>query len=202
MTKPIFRQNSITCTYVKIFSTSYTCQMWRNIRFLHIGHVEKFQITQHVETFLDFSTSVMWRSLKLLHMWRNFWFVHICHVYKSEIFSTWQIFLHISNLWYLWQISGMCPNRLLNFSRGASLASYLPRPCTAYSSVAHRPCLAGTNHSVDLPIFFSSHVLSWFFLPRTPPSSIGHLVSRFKRSHCIKCCDSLCFLGSSIFCYS
>ena len=31
----------------------------------------------------NFSTSFMWRSLKLLHIWRNF--------------STWQIFLHISN---------------------------------------------------------------------------------------------------------
>ena len=28
----------------------------------------------------DFSTSVMWRHLKLLHMWRNFRFLHICHV--------------------------------------------------------------------------------------------------------------------------
>ena len=78
----------------------------------------------------DFSTSIMWRNLKLLNMWRNVRFLHICHVEKYETtphvkkfqisphlsciqiwsFSTWQIFLHISHLWYLWQISGMEKN--------------------------------------------------------------------------------------------
>ena len=33
--------------------------------------------------FLHIST--MWRNLKLLHMWRNFRFLHICHAYKFEI---------------------------------------------------------------------------------------------------------------------
>ena len=33
----------------------------------------------------DFSTSVMWRNVKLIHMWRNFRFLHICHVQKFEI---------------------------------------------------------------------------------------------------------------------
>ena len=28
---------------------------------------------------LDFSTSVMWRDVKLLHMWRNIRILHICH---------------------------------------------------------------------------------------------------------------------------
>ena len=45
------------------FFTSYTCQMWRNFRFLHICHVE---------------------NLKSLHKWRNFRFLHICDAYKSE----------------------------------------------------------------------------------------------------------------------
>ena len=62
--------------------------MWRNFRFLHICHVEKFEITQHVEKcqisphlscgkignysecgeISDFSTSVMHINLKFLHM--------------------------------------------------------------------------------------------------------------------------------------
>ena len=33
----------------------------------------------------NFSTSVMWRNLKLLNMGRNFRFLHICHAYKFEI---------------------------------------------------------------------------------------------------------------------
>ena len=75
----------------------------------------------------DISTSIMWRNLKLLNMWRNVRFLHICNVEKYETtphvkkfqisphlsciiiwtFSTWQIFLHISQLWYLQQIWGM-----------------------------------------------------------------------------------------------
>ena len=47
------------------FSTSHTCHMWR---------------------ISDFSTSVMWRHLKFLHMWRNFQFPHNCHTWKAEIF--------------------------------------------------------------------------------------------------------------------
>ena len=39
------------CTHLKTFSTSYTCQLWRNFKFLHICHVEKFEITPHVEKF-------------------------------------------------------------------------------------------------------------------------------------------------------
>ena len=78
-----------------------------------------------------FSTSVMWRNLKCLHMSdvENLRFIFICHREKSEMsphdrcgefkiylhlscieiwnFSTWHIFLHISHMWYMWQISGM-----------------------------------------------------------------------------------------------
>ena len=39
------------CTHLKTFSTSYTCQLWRNFKFLHICHVEKFEITPHVDKF-------------------------------------------------------------------------------------------------------------------------------------------------------
>ena len=34
---------------------------------------------------LDFSTSVMWRNLKLIHMWTNFSFLHMFHVQNFEI---------------------------------------------------------------------------------------------------------------------
>ena len=61
------------CTYIKTFSISYTCQMWRNFRFLHICHVEKFEITPHVEKFQIFP------HLSCTKMWN---------------FSTWQFFLH------------------------------------------------------------------------------------------------------------
>ena len=47
------------------FSTSHTCHMWR---------------------ISDFSTSVMWRHLKFLHMWKNFQFPHNCHTWRAEIF--------------------------------------------------------------------------------------------------------------------
>ena len=60
--------------------------MWRNFRFLHICHVEKFEITPNVEKFQ------ISPHLSCIKIWN---------------FSTWQIFLHMSHLWYLWQISGM-----------------------------------------------------------------------------------------------
>ena len=46
------------------FSTSHTCHMWR---------------------ISDFSTSVMWRHLKFLHMWRNFQFPYNFDTWKAEI---------------------------------------------------------------------------------------------------------------------
>ena len=73
------------------FSTSHTCQMWR---------------------IWNFSTSVLWRHLKFLHMCKNFRSLYICYGEKLEIsprvekcsispqlsymeswkFSTWQFF--------------------------------------------------------------------------------------------------------------
>jgi len=61
---------------------------------------------------------------KFLHTRSNFRVVHVENIYISPHFScgeiwnisTWQIFLHIFTLWYLWQISGMYfPN--IMFSR-------------------------------------------------------------------------------------
>ena len=64
----------------------------------------------------------MWRNNKFLHNCQDFTILHICYVKKSEIplhfsdfspfamyrnFSTWQIFLHMSHIWTMWQISGM-----------------------------------------------------------------------------------------------
>ena len=42
----------------------------------------------------DFSTSVMWWNVKLIHMWRNFRFLLICHVQKFEISPHDRFFLH------------------------------------------------------------------------------------------------------------
>ena len=43
---------------------------------------------------LDFSTSVMWRNLKLIHVWTNFSFLHMFHVQNFEIFPHDRFFLH------------------------------------------------------------------------------------------------------------
>ena len=43
---------------------------------------------------LDFSTSVMWRNLKLIHMWTNFSFLHMFHVQNFEISPHDRFFLH------------------------------------------------------------------------------------------------------------
>ena len=55
----------------------------------------------------DFSTSVMWRNVKLIHMWRNFRFLHICHVQKFEISPHDRFFLHGHRPPCPRQISGM-----------------------------------------------------------------------------------------------
>ena len=55
----------------------------------------------------DFSTSVMWRNVKLIHMWRNFRFLHICHVHKFEISPHDRFFLHGHRPQCPRQISGM-----------------------------------------------------------------------------------------------
>ena len=57
-------ENCINFAYMATFSTSHTCHTWR---------------------ISDFSTSVMWRQLKFLHMMRNFQFPHNCHTWKAEI---------------------------------------------------------------------------------------------------------------------
>ena len=52
-------------------------------------YVDVFYITHmaywHMRRISDFSTSVMWRPLKFLHMWRNLQFPHNCHTRKAEI---------------------------------------------------------------------------------------------------------------------
>ena len=57
--------------------------MWRNLKFFHICHVEKFQIAPHDRCgeILNLSTSVMWEILKLLQMWRNFKFLQNTDVF-------------------------------------------------------------------------------------------------------------------------
>ena len=55
---------AINFAYMATFSTSHTCHMWR---------------------ISDFSTSVMWRHLKFLHMWRHFQFPNNCHIRKAEV---------------------------------------------------------------------------------------------------------------------
>ena len=69
---------------MEAFSTSHTCQMWRNFRFLHIFHTAKFEITQYMEKFQISPHS------SRIEIWN---------------FSTWQIFLHTSHYWYWWWLS-------------------------------------------------------------------------------------------------
>ena len=74
-----FQENIINFACMATFFTSHTYQMFR---------------------ISDFSTSVMGRHLKF--------FISLQSSYtESWKFSTWQFFLHIYNLWYLWQISGL-----------------------------------------------------------------------------------------------
>ena len=56
-------------------------KMWQN----SINAPQKHHTNLSCGEISDFSTSAMWRNLKLLHMWRNFRFLHICHAYKFEI---------------------------------------------------------------------------------------------------------------------
>ena len=54
----------------------------------------------------DFSTSVMWRNVKLIHMWRNFRFLLICHVqnlkflHMTDFFSTDTVLVSVTNMRY------------------------------------------------------------------------------------------------------
>ena len=57
-------KNCINFASMATFSTSDTCHMWR---------------------ISDFSTSVMWRHRKFLHMWRNFQFPYNYNTWKAEI---------------------------------------------------------------------------------------------------------------------
>ena len=59
--------------------------MWR-----HSPH----QTHERCEEISDFSTSVMRRNLKSLHMWRKFRILPICHAQKSEISPHDKFFLH------------------------------------------------------------------------------------------------------------
>ena len=59
-TKNILQQNSVNCDknycttkqnniYVETFSTSHTCNRWRNFRFVHICDVDKLEISPYVD---------------------------------------------------------------------------------------------------------------------------------------------------------
>ena len=67
------------------FSTSHTCQMWRDLRFPHIGHVEKFWKFFTFGENSDFYTSAM----------QEIWNI-----------STWKIFstYHMGYMWQIWGI--------------------------------------------------------------------------------------------------
>ena len=73
----LFFTKQHTCVHVKIFSTWYRCEetsvstyvmwrksklpnMWGNVRFLHICHVEKSEITSHVEK-VQISPHLSWK---------------------------------------------------------------------------------------------------------------------------------------------
>ena len=47
----------------------------------------------------DFSTSVMWYNVKLIHLWKNFRFLNIYHVQKFEISPHDRFFLHGPGPW-------------------------------------------------------------------------------------------------------
>ena len=65
----------------------------------------------------DFSTSVMWRHLKFLHMWRNFQFPHNCHTWKAEIFPH-DNFFSTNNISDISDKYEVCNARLENINLG------------------------------------------------------------------------------------
>ena len=105
------------------FSTSHTCHMWR---------------------ISDFSTSVMWRHLKFLHMWRNFQFSHNCHTWKAEMslhdnfFST-NIIRDICDKYQVW----------FNQTWKKSPWERLEDPPVAFSSYFNLDCWYKQRHHND-----------------------------------------------------
>ena len=69
------QQNTIDCAHNE-----------GDFRFLHICHVMKCEINPHVEIFFDFSTSIMYRNLKFLHM--------------TNFFSTDTVLVSVTNIRY------------------------------------------------------------------------------------------------------
>ena len=113
------------------FSSSHTCHMW---------------IISY------FSTSVMWRHLKFLHMWRNFEFPHNCHTWKAKIsphdnFSS-QIILVIlvTNMRSAWnQVSiSTKTDQLLNREWSLFGTKYLPNLAQGHIFCDHNCLMALT----------------------------------------------------------
>ena len=117
-----FSPQALFCA--QIFSTQYRVN--RNKPILRQNSVNrKIPKRVHImKEISDFSTPVMWRNLKslhmwinlrflhiyhvkLIHMWRNLRFLHICHVLKFEMSPHDIFFLHGHRPWCPWQISGM-----------------------------------------------------------------------------------------------
>ena len=79
----------------------------------------------------DFSTSVIWRNVKLIHTWRNFRFLHI--LYRNlKFFHVKDFFLHGHRPPCSRQISGMSLHRLNRLHSLHSLQS-LYSLCSLYS---------------------------------------------------------------------
>ena len=75
-----------------------------NFRFFHICHGKASEISPHVEKILISLQSSYTESWK---------------------FSTWQFFLHIYNLWYLWQIWGLNPSKSGKGFKQKAIPSFL-----------------------------------------------------------------------------
>ena len=106
--------------------------MWRNFRFLHIFHVEKCEITSHVEKF-QISPHL---SCEINPHVMKFQISPHLSCIKIWNFSTWQIFLHGHCPWCPWQIWGMQASLGLKALRSIdSIALALKVPCISRSFI-------------------------------------------------------------------
>ena len=129
----------------------------------------------------DFSTSVMWWNVKLIHMLRNFRFLLICHVQKFEISPRTPSVCP-------WQISGMSA-ACVHWKSGPSTETESPEFCHPHPLTYNwRADHLGKDTKMSLKVSILSlrlgdktHWPSWQHDTRTPRGYRGRQRRRRRR---------------------
>ena len=129
--------------YVEAFSTSHTCQIWRNFTFLHIFDMDKFLNYSTSGEISDFFIFITHKNLKILHK----------HVggsgdkYEAASPSLLHHFLFVTTFFKKLKSNNKQQQSILYSHRWMLLANMLPHPAVLKSRYQKKRLVSDINIS-------------------------------------------------------